>query len=238
MTTSTSGCEKTVLSIAFDASEAATFPVYHKYESQFAPQRAYLELDCRSGDLSADYDGNIGGGVPFPVFHNLILRFSLPAELHRDEIATVIDQYKNRFQQILDGFSEEWSGSNYVGRFNREAANLVSDLEMEFDDLPASEFFMVDEDGLEEWLCFPFCNKNQSIDEYALEVIALNGYNDCYLTDDLLDPDSMKAAILNLWAECLYNGDSLPAHIAKILISEETCADSAWMEELTEFANA
>jgi hypothetical protein len=50
-----------------------------QYEGQSAPQPVYVELDTRDGELSFDYDGNVGGGTTPAVRDGVVLRFPFRA---------------------------------------------------------------------------------------------------------------------------------------------------------------
>lgn len=50
-----------------------------QYEGQSGPQPVYVELDTRDGELSFDYDANVGGGDTPAVRNGIVLRFPFSA---------------------------------------------------------------------------------------------------------------------------------------------------------------
>ena len=104
------------VNIDFSESDSEKFPVYCQYPGQYQPQPAYIKIDIRSGRVWPDYNGNIGGGRSQDEHHGLIQRFSIPAELHSSEIAELLGDNKAFFQKVIDSYSEEWNGSNYVAK--------------------------------------------------------------------------------------------------------------------------
>ena len=52
-------------------------PLYHHYDGQFEAQTAYVELDLRDGELRADWDAEVGNGVPADVWHGLRRRYGI-----------------------------------------------------------------------------------------------------------------------------------------------------------------
>src|SRR5690606_32925100 len=111
----------TTLKIKFDASTPDRFPVYAKYDGQPHPQPAYLELNTRTGELTAAYSGEIGNAVPMTVYHGIELRWAIHPESKASKISAAIESLSDMFQLVLDGHSEIWDGNNYVGHLTDEA---------------------------------------------------------------------------------------------------------------------
>lgn len=65
--------------VYIDDSDADPTSLYRHYEGQSSPQPVYVELDTRDGELTVDYDPNVGPGTTFAVNKGLVLRFALPA---------------------------------------------------------------------------------------------------------------------------------------------------------------
>ena len=98
-------------------------PLYHRYPSQITPQPAHLELDCRHRDISADWNSEVGNGVPVAVWHRHILRFPLPPQISQDSLDELTDSPKLSAlaMRIFDGYSSEWDGNNHVARYTDDA---------------------------------------------------------------------------------------------------------------------
>jgi hypothetical protein len=225
------------LNILFNASEKSQFPVYCKYPQQCEPQPAFITLNLENGDLDADYSGEIGNAVTSRVWHNIVLRFAINPESTADQVEKIINDNSEAFQKILDGSEVVWDGNNNVGRLNEEAKAIREQL----DDY--GNGFCCDQEGgmiddLGVWLDGPgFLPEGKTINEYAADLYSCNGENGYFFADHLSDPDQIKSALLDLWAEYLYSGYDIPSAVSKLLIENGTCDDSRWMEELREFAN-
>lgn len=223
------------LNIKFDASTAKRFPVYAHFAGQCMPQPAYLELDIRDGSLDADYSGEIGNGVPGAVWHDLILRFKLMPETTADQIESIIKDNSELFQKILDGAEPVWNGSNWIGEFTDEVTEILQSIDQQ-------ELFVCEAEGgmieLAEWIeDKPFPTAGQSVEQFAQDVIDTDGLNGFYFQEDY-DIETLLSQLRDIWADMLYSGKDIPAMVAQHLIEHGTCDDSAWMEELREFANA
>lgn len=223
------------LNIKFDASTAKRFPVFAQYPAQSLPQSAYLELDIRDGSLDADYSGETGNAVPSDVWHNLVLRFKLMPETTSDQIAALIDEHKQTFQEILNGAEKHWNGNNWIGKFTDEANALIEWINHQDLLMCESEGGMLDlYSSFLEHKPFP---ENQSLENFAQEIIDCDGENGFYFREPY-NIDSLLSDLRDQWADILYNGHEIPVMVAKYLIEHGTCDDSQWMQELTEFANA
>ena len=93
------------------------------------PQPAYITLNLRTGEVDADYSGEIGNGVPADVWHGLVIRFPLSSEATGGTIENMIDNNLSIFQEILDGSEVVWDGSNHVGKLTDEAREIAEDMD-------------------------------------------------------------------------------------------------------------
>ena len=226
------------LTIHFDHKTSNRFPVYRQYPGQYFPQPAYLELDIRTGDLDANFSSDIGGGVPATVWHNLVLRFTISNTAHKDDIAKFIADCADDFQTVLDGAEVQWNGNNLVGMFTKAAQSTIDRVNDRLND--GSDFQRVMIHNVAELLNGDVWPKpGQSINDFIDDLMACDGDYDSWFIDDLVNnPDAFKDELLEIWADCLYSGEDIPANIAQALIEAGTCDDSAWMDQLTTFANA
>lgn len=83
----------------------------------------------------------------------------------------------------------------------------------------------------------PFPAPGHSIAEFAEEVAASDGEGGFYF-DRPQTTEDMIYHLKHLWVEMLGAGHDLPATVAKFLIEEGICDDSASMTKLREFAAA
>lgn len=100
-----------------------------KYDSQYDVQSAFVELDCAGATLSSTYNSEIGNAVPFSVWHNRELRFGISPYLKIDAINTLLDEIAPLAQRVVDGYEEEWDGSNYIGTYTDDAEEAKSEIE-------------------------------------------------------------------------------------------------------------
>lgn len=94
--------------------------LHHQYPGQTSPQPCYVELDCRTGALSASYSGEIGNAVPAHVWHGHAQRWSIPA-LKGDAANALLEEIEPLAQRVVDGYSARWDGSNSVADFDEDA---------------------------------------------------------------------------------------------------------------------
>lgn len=108
--------------------ESKPHQLYAHYQGQTNRQDAYIELDTRTGKMSADYDAEIGNAVPMSVWHGIVLRWTIPPYL-----ASVANEEMERIaplaQRVLDGASLEWDGNNTVGSYTADANAAVNEIE-------------------------------------------------------------------------------------------------------------
>lgn len=116
-----------VIEINFDIDTADKFPVYCLYGGQYTPQPAHIKVDIRNGYVWPDYNENIGGGCSQDEFHGLVQRFRIPADIHKTELNDLLRDNINFFQKVVDSYSEEWDGSNYVARPTNYVARPTND---------------------------------------------------------------------------------------------------------------
>lgn len=90
-------------------------------------------------------NGEIGNAVPMTKWNDLEFWISIPHDARPFFINKFIRENTDLFQAVLDGFSEEWDGSNYVGKLTPEAEDALEELNK------ASEKFYWGEPDYEDW---------------------------------------------------------------------------------------
>lgn len=141
----------------------------------------------------------------------------------------------------MNGADVIWDGSNQVGQFSDEAQSVIDKLSCEEELLTESFEYAVslisNSADLGEYLSdAAFPSESQSVSEFAGEIIDDISYEYYGLCDNLSTPEGLLTALSDVWANFLYNGDELPQEVAKYLIEEGVCDDSAWMDELNAMA--
>ena len=110
---------ETVLITPIDENDPAF--LFRHYQGQSGPQPCRVVLDLGDGNLSADYNPEIGDAVSASVWHGIIRTWTIPTvtalaanQIMRDIAALA--------QRVLDGATVEWDGSNHVGVLTDDAA--------------------------------------------------------------------------------------------------------------------
>jgi hypothetical protein len=116
----------TINVVKFDATEKA--PVFHKYPKRNAPQGAYIELDCKTGRLAADWNAEIGNAIPFSVHHGHDRRYSISSSMSATAINELLDELAPIAQRIIDGYDAKWDGNNNVAVLNEDAQAAETEL--------------------------------------------------------------------------------------------------------------
>ncbi len=99
---------------------ANTYDLHQHYRGQTSAQPCHVELDCEAGTLTADYNGEIGNGVPVAVWHGRTLRWTIPC-LTADAANALLDEVLPIAERIVAGYSRRWDGHNHVGEFDADA---------------------------------------------------------------------------------------------------------------------
>lgn len=200
------------------------FPVYAQYPQQFNPQPAFISLDTRDGEIDADYSGEIGNAVPVNVWDGTVLRFPIPAMTTTSEIEEAITEHLADFQAILDCEDSE------------KAQSLKYDLEHKLEVIGGEASVCTLAEFLQDGL---FPAPEQTVADFVTELAGLNGENGYYFSTSVEpDTDDVQNELMKLWADHLYAGEHLPRAAALALLADGRCDDSAWMDELREFAQA
>lgn len=110
----------TTLAPSLDDQCRLAAPLYDRYEREARPQPAYIELDS-DGEISADWSGEIGNGVPAAVWRRQRLRWYVPSEISGGGLRILIEDLRPLLERVAAGHSVEWDGSNWVGRLSNDA---------------------------------------------------------------------------------------------------------------------
>lgn len=102
--------------------------LYRHYQGQTSPQGCYIELDTRNGELTADWNAEIGNGVPASVYHQIVLRWDIPT-LTAPSANRLLDKLATLATQVLAGATTEWDGNNHVGKLTADARAAADDIE-------------------------------------------------------------------------------------------------------------
>jgi hypothetical protein len=96
-------------------------PLHLHYPGQHEPQGAYVQLHP-DGEVEFGVNGEVGNALPELVFHDRIVRISgVDPYLTLEGIDKLHREIRPLLEEIAEGHSVEWDGSNNAGRFTEEA---------------------------------------------------------------------------------------------------------------------
>jgi hypothetical protein len=119
------------------------------YPGQFSPQDAFLELDCREEVFTAEWNGEIGYGVPMDVWEGHTLRFGIPL-LRTSTVNQLLHDLESLAERVCAGYESEWTGSNWRPVFTEDARNAIAEIESRLEGLEADLYWA----AADEWLDF------------------------------------------------------------------------------------
>ena len=199
-------------------------PVYRHYDGQIQPQPAYIELDCRTGDLEADYNAEIGNAIPAYHWHGRSVRWSInpSASAHGINQLFEDEDFLADCQAVLDGYEEVWDGSNFVGKYTDEARAIIERYDYQGIGVEEVEIYKVD-----EWLfnsCVLLDHWNKQTLEDAVDLL------ECEIDNDttIIEGDIKGALLEEAQNQFRYNPETLNTRHVETLLAEGwiTAADA------------
>ena len=103
-------------------------PLYAQYGGQVTAQPSYVELDLDSGNLSADYSGEIGNGIPERIWNGRATRFDVDCHLTAHEINDLLDEIAPLAQEWIDARVQSEPGLWGQGKPNNDAGFKIQQL--------------------------------------------------------------------------------------------------------------
>lgn len=126
------------LNIHFADDNGTRAPLFHQYPVQMQPQPAFLEFepddDSEEPTLTADWNAEIGNGVPSNVFNRKVLRWSIPANTDRQRLIELSEHSPlvDALNKIRAGYDcDPYAGGTYT----EEASEAIYEVERIFDSL-------------------------------------------------------------------------------------------------------
>lgn len=107
--------------------------LYHRYPGQTQEQPCYIELDAETGDLSADWNGEIGNAVPERVHHQHVLHWRIPLLTER-ACNELLEELAPLAQRICDGYERQWDGSNHIAHYTDDAQCAIEEIKRKCND--------------------------------------------------------------------------------------------------------
>lgn len=101
--------------------------LHHQYPMDQRAQPCFVELDVRTGALSASYNPEIGNAVPMDVFNQHVLRWDIPA-MKEAPANALLARIAPIAQRVVNGYQPRWDGANYVGEYAADADDARDDI--------------------------------------------------------------------------------------------------------------
>ncbi len=105
--------------------------LFHKYTDRERPQECHIELDLETGEMSADYNPEVGDGgsraMPISVFLGRTRRWSIPI-LSDTAANRLMQDIAPLARRVLAGATIEWDGNNDVGRLDTDAQDAEDEI--------------------------------------------------------------------------------------------------------------
>ena len=134
--------KKTIKIITKNLTDSAA-PLYFQYDGQYQPQPAYIEIDPREDEIiiSADYDGNIGGGCSALHHHHLVETIPVPSQILGSALIEHMNSndFKADVLALCEGYEEVYNGNNFVGRWQEGTSDEIRQMEYAIYELETAE---------------------------------------------------------------------------------------------------
>jgi hypothetical protein len=109
--------------------------LYHRYPKQDEPQDAYVELSL-DGQVTANWNGEVGNAVPIDVWNGRRLRFSVSPYISGQALATFLQRDALELLTVIyEGHSERRNGQNTVATLTPEARVACLELKRKLEEL-------------------------------------------------------------------------------------------------------
>lgn len=102
--------------------------LYHRYPVETRAQPCFVELDARTGALTATHNGEIGNAVPEEVHLEHVLRWDIPA-MKEGPANALLASIAPLAQRVVDGYSSSWDGNDTVGEYTDDANEARAEIE-------------------------------------------------------------------------------------------------------------
>ncbi|MGI5122798.1 hypothetical protein ACQEU5_25105 [Marinactinospora thermotolerans] len=102
--------------------------LYRRYPGQREAQPVYVEVDLRNRTVSADYDPEVGGGVPASVYHGFERRYPIPP-LTSAAANELLERVRPLAERMCSDWEEHWDGDSLVAVLGGDA--LAAEAEVE-----------------------------------------------------------------------------------------------------------
>jgi hypothetical protein len=139
----------TALVLTLDNLRSTRAPLYHHYPREVNPQGAYVLLS-EEGEVSADWNAEIGNGIPSAVWHGRDIRIPVSPFVAGPDLADFLERFDRGrvlLERIHEGHAIAWDGSNHVGSLTEDAQAARVELEAAL-----QEVKQADVQRIQDWL--------------------------------------------------------------------------------------
>lgn len=220
------------ITIIFESDDDAA-PLYCHYPNQIQAQPAYVTLNLQTGEVDAQFSGEIGNGMPADVWHGTVRRYPIRSDLSGAQIMEVIEDIKDTLQGILDNSEVVFDNGNWVGQLKKTGESAEDSLP----ELLGTDLKSIVITDLKDWLAES--DDNAWLPEEGADISAfVEEVKAGIAAEEYITSENVEDCLLGLWEDRLYNGDPLPSNVAKALRKDGRCDDSAWTSELESYAES
>lgn len=178
-------------------------PLFHHYPREINPQGAFVELS-EEGEVSADWDSEIGNAVPSFLWHGRTIRVPVSPFVSGSDLADYLERFDRGrvlLERIHEGHSVAWDGSNFVGNLNEDAQAAREELEAALQELGQA-----DVQPTEEWVSSaPWADLWPAGVNLADAVERIEA--EAQTSGMVLDGDVERAVLSRLWTESDWPSD-------------------------------
>lgn len=226
---------KKTIEITLPTENANEAPLYCKHENNLQCQPAYIQLDLRTGKVTADYDSSTGG-VELDVWNNILKRYPVRSDLTVGQIAEVIDGIKDTLQHIYENseISMNDSGST-VGVITTHNAIALDDSLTDPAEVLGTGMESLVITDLAEWLL-----ASNNPDTYIPPLgVNVADYIKNFDLDSYISAENVQDVLVSLWLNDIYSDSNyqIQPNIAQFLLNNDLCPEE-WMDEVKGVLNA
>lgn len=84
----------------------------------------YLFIDWENDKVYVDQRNFSLCGTPAPIHYGLVWIISLPGDVDAELLRSDVEKLISKFEEIKKGWSKEWDGNNYIGRYTEEIEEM------------------------------------------------------------------------------------------------------------------
>jgi len=130
-----------------------TTELLRRYHGQNEPQGAYIELGLRHETMHATYNAEIGGAIPFSVYHGHDRRYGIPTFTAK-AANRLMHELLPLAERVVAGYESVWDGHNHVAHLSEDAQAADAEIaeRCEFECENASEPDVLQYTDASDWL--------------------------------------------------------------------------------------